>query len=120
MTLQTALLEVSYETDCYHLCGRSQRYLSLHSVSHRHHGLSFIIAFVVRVLFVVVSLVVNDYINVVTFVMVAFTATIVVFALFVIDLVTFIVIADKSISRGIGLPHCFTVICLGCKTCNFH
>lgn len=69
-----------------------------------------IIACVVRSLFVLainVSLIVNDYlVDLFAFVMVALIVShccaIDVFALFVIDLVTLIVVANKSISRGIG------------------
>lgn len=59
------------------------------------------------VLAVNVSLIVNDYlVDLFAFVMVALIVShccaIDFFALFVIDLVTLIVVADKSISRGIG------------------
>lgn len=108
--IQTAILEVNYQFDSYHLYGRCQRYLSLCTLLVVVITVLVIIACVVRSLFVLavnVSLIVNDYlVDLFAFVMVALivshSCAIDVFALFVFDLVTLIVVADKSISRGIG------------------
>lgn len=90
--------------------GRGQRYLSLCTLLVIVITVLVIIVCVVRSLFVLavnVSLIVNDYlVDLFAFVMVALIVShccaIDVFALFAIDLVTFIVVANKSISRGIG------------------
>lgn len=96
-----------YQFDCYHFC---YRYLSLCTLLVIDITVLVIIACVVRSLFVLavnVSLIVNDYlVDLFAFIMVdlivSHCCAIDVFALFVIDLVTLIVVANKSISRGIG------------------